>query len=199
VYSALKINAERVNNMPYDVETLINENVDRYTPKLTDYPDINFYALLKAEFKVESNFNQSAIMNEVNVGDFSIGLGQIRIDTARGLYDFGSKTRDEIKALLLDGRFNAFLTGKYLVYQLKRYSGNIKLAVSAYNGGSAMFRIDGKLIYYDEKGFFQVIDNARHNVIGYDEDKINTYEIWNKDYVNAVMKYYDEYSGKKKT
>lgn len=183
-------------NMTYDIETLLKENVDRYGPSLTAYPDVNFYALMKAIMKRESDFNPNCIVNETNVGDYSIGLGQLRIDTAKGLYDFGSKTRDEIKDMLLDGRFNAYLMGKYLVKQLIRYSGNVKLTVSSYNAGTCMFRINNKLVYYDNKGFFVIQNGARVNVTGYDVALIDKYEINNADYVNYVMNWYSLYQKK---
>jgi soluble lytic murein transglycosylase-like protein len=194
----LEYEIDRRNAVTYNIEKILLENVQRYTPELTAWPNVNFYALMKAHMKIESDFNPDAVKNETNVGDFSIGLGQLRIATARGLYDFSGKSNDEVKAMLLDGRFNAYLMGKYIVQQIKRYNGRLSFIISAYNAGSAMFKIDGKIVYYDNRGFFVVSHGLRVDVSDeYDELHLEIYPIANKVYVNAVMKYYNQYSEKK--
>jgi len=189
--------------MSYDLEALFTEMADRYYPDISAY-GIDFRALLKAVAKRESNFNPSCVTPEKD-GDYSIGLMQVTISRARKLWDFGSKTNDQVKTALLEPRFNLYIAGQYLVNQTKRYNGNVKFIISSYNAGTAMFNIDGKVIYWDPKNSFFVLDNGRPPIIpvsGYDESLLDTYKIWNVDYVNYVVTAYNGYvsgTGEKKT
>lgn len=84
--------------------------------------------LLAGVIHQESAFNPYAINNKAPV--WSYGLGQLTIATAK--YRCGLKKED-----LLDPRKNLQCAGKVLAYQLQRYNGNIDLALSAYNAGTA--------------------------------------------------------------
>lgn len=178
--------------MTYDIESLFKEMTERYYPDISAY-GIDFYSLQKAICKRESNFDPSNVTPEKD-GDYSIGLMQIKIATARGLYDFGSKSDAEVKSMLLGAKFNLYLAGMLLVKLIKRYNGNLKFVVSAYNAGTAMFFIDGKIIYWDPRGFFQSIGGVRIPAAGYDESMLESYKIYNSDYVAYVLKAYNEYS-----
>ena len=99
--------------------------------------------LLKGMVFRESSGRANITRYEANVDDYSIGLGQMSLSTARDLGFQG--TRDE----LLDPHTNLLLTAKYLKYHLDLNDGNIPVAVSAYNGGfaaSSYYRQTGEFI-----------------------------------------------------
>ena len=107
-------------------------------------PEIDFMSLQKAHIKQESGFDANAVTPEPNVNDYSIGLMQLRIDTARGVGNFPDTVSDEeIQTKLLDPAFNATLGSKYILYQLKRYNYDLKKAIAAYNAGTAKYKSDG--------------------------------------------------------
>jgi hypothetical protein len=183
--------------MTYDYETILTGASAQFQPELDQHGiTVNLKELIRALVQRESNTTESAITVESNVNDFSIGYGQLRIDTASGILNMPAVSqdqRDAIKSLLLDGKVNLFVTASYLTSQLVRYSGDVKLTLSAYNAGSAMFNIDGEVVYYDEKGFFVVNNGSRVDVSGnYDITQIDDYAIGNASYVDDIYNAYQD-------
>ncbi len=85
--------------------------------------------LLSALCWVESNHKVTAI-NAQDGGSASYGVCQIKLDTARMLgYKGTVKT-------LKEPAVNVYWAGRYLKYQLDRYSGDPRKAVAAYNAGT---------------------------------------------------------------
>lgn len=85
--------------------------------------------LLSALCYVESKHRPYAF-NENDGGSSSIGICQIKLGTARGLGFKG--TAEELSR----PKTNIYYAGKYLKTQIKRYGGDIKKAISAYNAGT---------------------------------------------------------------
>lgn len=96
-------------------------------------------SLLIAICDVESNLNPKAINKDDGHGD-SIGLCQVKLKTARWI-GCANKTQE-----LFVARWNARCAARYLAFQLKRYKGNVRYAVSAYNMGRVRFNRSGKLL-----------------------------------------------------
>lgn len=94
--------------------------------------------LLSAVCWVESKHQVSAI-NAHDNGSPSIGLCQLKLETARGL-----GYRGTAKTLRQDAGINSFYAGKYLRRQLERYDGDIIKAVAAYNSGTYHLGRHGK-------------------------------------------------------
>lgn len=90
-------------------------------------------ALIRAHIKAESNWSPSASRYEPHLNDYSFGLMQVLLRTAREQSGNAKLTTEQ----LLDPQTNIDIGTKYVAYQLKRYKGNIKDAISAYNAGSA--------------------------------------------------------------
>lgn len=86
--------------------------------------------LLDSVCWVESGHNPTAIHKHDGDSD-SIGLCQIKYKTAKWL---GFKGREKD---LYNPKINAYYAAKYLQYQIKRYNGNTKKAIIAYNIGNA--------------------------------------------------------------
>ena len=80
----------------------------------------------------ESAYNPKAINLAGNPGVAisSFGIGQLTRDTAKWFCDIDSE--DD----LLDVNKNTSCSVRYFAWQIKRYSGDINKAVSAYNAGS---------------------------------------------------------------
>ena len=109
--------AAKINEKPY-VRMLIIESANKYkyvSPSL---------ALAVA--KVESNFNSKAISSKG-----AIGVMQIMPKTA--LLEYGV-TRNK----LFNPKINVDLGIKFLNHLIKKYNGRIDIALSHYNGGSAV-------------------------------------------------------------
>jgi len=90
-----------------------------------------FAALLSAVCFVESGHNPHAI-NVSDGGSASYGYCQLKLSTAR---DMGF--RGHVSELWHNREVNRKYASEYLRYQLKRYGGDVRKAVSAYNCGSA--------------------------------------------------------------
>lgn len=99
----------------------------------TDLPK----GLLSALCFVESSHRPAAV-NQDDRGSASIGLCQIKLETAR-LVGF----KGTAKQLQTDPKVNAMYAAKYLKKQLNRYSGDVRKAVAAYNAGTYFPRRDG--------------------------------------------------------
>lgn len=84
--------------------------------------------LLSAMCYAESR-HRPAVINQHDGGSPSIGLCQMKVDTAK-LLGFTGGVKE-----LQDPLTNAFYAGKYLRKQLDRYNGNIPNAIGAYNAG----------------------------------------------------------------
>jgi soluble lytic murein transglycosylase-like protein len=87
-----------------------------------------FMALLSAICWVESKHTPAAI-NVVDGGSASYGECQVKLKTARYMGFKGHPSQ------LLKREVNREFAGKYLRYQLARYDGDVRMAVSAYNAG----------------------------------------------------------------
>lgn len=86
--------------------------------------------LLSAVCYVESGHKPNAIHLNDGGAD-SLGMCQIKLTTARQLGYTG--TANELQ---VNYKINIFYAGKYLRYQLKRYKGDQRKAIAAYNAGS---------------------------------------------------------------
>jgi soluble lytic murein transglycosylase-like protein len=93
--------------------------------------------LLLALCTVESSLNPAAINPNDGDGTPSLGLCQVKVKTARWL---GFEV-DE--ADLLDPHLNAMVAAHYLAKQKRRYRGDVRKAVSAFNAGTATAANEG--------------------------------------------------------
>ena len=110
-------NAKNIYTKPY-IKSLLIENA-RNSSYVTP-------ALALAVAKIESNFKSHAISNKG-----AIGVMQIMPLTA--LMEFGIE-----KKKLFDPKINIKIGVKFLDNLIKKYKGNISIALSHYNGGSAV-------------------------------------------------------------
>ena len=110
-------NAKNIHSKPY-IKSLLIENA-RNSSYVTP-------ALALAVAKIESNYQSDAISNKG-----AIGVMQIMPLTA--LMEFGIE-----KSKLFDPRINIKIGVKFLDHLIKKYKGNISIALSHYNGGSAV-------------------------------------------------------------
>lgn len=101
--------------------------------------DIN---LIKAECFRESSGREDASRWEGNVGEYSIGLMQILLSTAKSLGFQGTKDQ------LFDPKTNIFYGAQYLKFWMDKTNNDLALSSSCYNGG---YRA---LNYYKETGKF---------------------------------------------
>lgn len=85
--------------------------------------------LLSALCYVESTHNPAAIHHDDGNSD-SLGVCQIKLETAKALGFKGSKTE------LMKPEVNVKYAAKYLRKQLNRYGGDTPRAVAAYNTGT---------------------------------------------------------------
>ncbi len=92
--------------------------------------------LLRSVIKAESNFNARA---RSSAG--AVGLMQLMPATARR---FGVKNRRHAGSNIMGG-------ARYLRYLLKRYRGNKRLAMAAYNAGEGRVRRGGKVPSYTKR------------------------------------------------
>lgn len=92
--------------------------------------------LERAVCAVESGLRPNAVHKSDGKTD-SLGICQIQEPTAKMLGFTG--TREE----LMSPWVNSLYAGKYLRYQLDRYKGDIRKAISAYNMGSFREKADG--------------------------------------------------------
>jgi soluble lytic murein transglycosylase-like protein len=92
--------------------------------------------LLRSVIKAESNFNSRA---RSSAG--AVGLMQLMPATARR---FGVKNRRHAGSNIMGG-------ARYLRYLLKRYRGNKRLAMAAYNAGEGRVRRGGKVPSYTKR------------------------------------------------
>ena len=110
-------NAKNIHSKTY-IKSLLIENA-RNSSYVTP-------ALALAVAKIESNYQSDVISNKG-----AIGVMQIMPLTA--LMEFGIE-----KSKLFDPRINIKIGVKFLDHLIKKYKGNISIALSHYNGGSAV-------------------------------------------------------------
>lgn len=115
--------------------------------------DINF---LKAACFTESSGRKDVSRWEANVGEYSIGLMQILLSTARAEGFRGTQ------AELFEPKNNLFYGAKYLKFWLNKTGNDLSLTASAYNGGYRAY------YYYQENNKFlntnhvnKVLENYR--------------------------------------
>lgn len=86
--------------------------------------------LLSALCYVESHHKVDAIHHDDGDSD-SLGIGQVKLKTARWLGFKGTK------AQLMIPEVNIYYSGRYLKLQINRYNGNLEKALTAYNRGNS--------------------------------------------------------------
>lgn len=113
---------------------LSDKKIERTITKAARFVDVPPHLLL-AVCWIESHYQTN--LPEVLDGETpSYGICQIKLETAQ---DMDAWYRHKIPVTierLRDPYLNAFYAAKYLKYQLKRYDGDWKKAVAAYNQGS---------------------------------------------------------------
>lgn len=123
----------------------VNEILVKYsTDYATEYAanNVDFFCLVKALIKRESDFDPKNVTPETNVNDFSVGFMQVRVDTARWLNNEWLTSNKDLFNKLLDVDYNMKTGLKYLTRQLRRYKWDIELATAAYNAGAAKYKAD---------------------------------------------------------
>lgn len=95
--------------------------------------------LLSSLCYVESHHNVSAIHPHDGHGN-SVGICEIKLAAAKQMGYTGPEKG------LMDPSINIYYAGKFLSYQIKRYNGNIKKGITAYNKGHSDG--DGNSTYY---------------------------------------------------
>lgn len=114
--------------------------------------DVQLYALLKGVIARESAWNPGAFRYEPAINDASYGLMQVLLSTAKSALNAPSLTPSD----LFIPDTNIAAGAAYLRYQLGRYGGDYRKAVSAYNCGSdcqtrpTSFWPNGNAAYVDE-------------------------------------------------
>ncbi len=96
-------------------------------------------ALIKAFIQNESRWDVNASRYEPHLKDSSWGLMQVLLKTAKWMMNDASLTIPQ----LVTPKVNIEVGTRYIKYQLKRYGGNIKDAIAAYNAGSVRKKSDG--------------------------------------------------------
>lgn len=114
-------------------------------------------ALVKATIQQESNWNPSAYRREPKHQDASWGLMQVMLATAREV----TGNKDLTASQLLQPEFNILVGTKFLGQLLKRYGGNLKNVIAAYNAGSPRFDAKGN---YENQDY---VDNVYNYFLFY--------------------------------
>ena len=98
------------------------------------------YALIKAVIAAESGFNTAAVSPKG-----AVGLMQLMPTTAQAM---GVKADDKnsVEQKLTDPATNVAAGTRYLNYLLKMFSGNVELAVAAYNAGEGSVKRAGNQV-----------------------------------------------------
>ena len=87
----------------------------------------------------ESRHNPRAFHKDDGIEN-SVGLCQLHVSTAKMMGFKGKETG------LYDPKVNAHYAGKYLAHQLKRYGGDTRKAVAAYNAGTYRTNPKGEIM-----------------------------------------------------
>lgn len=106
--------------------------------------------LVMAIISVESSGRPGASRQEPD-GRISRGLMQVMPGTADQMGYRGNYAR------LFEPSYGVEVGTKYLAWQIRRYAGNLKHAIAAFNSGTAKFTKDGKYVNqgYVDKVFFR--------------------------------------------
>lgn len=101
-----------------------------------------------------ASFDPQRTRYESTVNDTSVGLMQIRVDTARWICstEMQGMPDEDVIAILRDPVWNCAIGCKYLLYQTYRYNGGDLLnyqplgawVAAAYNAGSAIYNFQSK-------------------------------------------------------
>jgi len=103
------------------------------------------YDLLKAVISTESNFNAKVVSP---MG--AVGLMQVIPETAER-FGVSAKGRQTVEQRLTDPRINLQAGARYLAWLLKRFDGEVPLALAAYNAGEgAVDRAGRRIPNYSE-------------------------------------------------
>lgn len=113
--------------------------------------------LVKGLIKQESNWDVNASRYEAHLNDSSWGLMQVLLSTAKSTLGNDSLTI----AQLINPETNVTAGTKFIASQLKRYNGNVRDAIAAYNAGSARKTQDGKYVNQS------YVDNVYRNYMMY--------------------------------
>ena len=108
-------------------------------------------SLALAVAETESNFRPHVVSHAG-----AIGVMQIMPATAFGLYKIG-------RAALFDPRTNIRIGVRFLDHLIKKYNGRIDLALSHYNGGSAVMKNgSARVLPYTRSYVSRVLARSRH-------------------------------------
>ena len=110
--------------------------------------------LLSALCWVESHHKVNAV-NQFDGGSASVGICQMKLDTARTL----GFTGDEKE--LMKPEVNMTYAAKYLAKHIKRYDDDINKAVAAYNAGKCRLNAKGQIM--NRKYVRKVIESWKEN------------------------------------
>ena len=108
-------------------------------------------SLARAVAETESNFRPHVVSHAG-----AVGIMQIMPATASGLYKTG-------RAALFDPRTNIRVGVRFLDHLIKKYNGRIDLALSHYNGGSAVMKNgSAQVLPYTRDYVSRVLARSRH-------------------------------------
>ena len=108
-------------------------------------------SLALAVAETESNFRPHVVSHAG-----AVGVMQIMPATAFGLYKIG-------RAALFDPQTNIRIGVRYLDHLIKKYNGRIDLALSHYNGGSAVMQNgSARVLPYTRSYVSRVLTRSRH-------------------------------------
>lgn len=97
---------------------------------------------IKAIIAIESTWNPVAKRYEAHLKEYSMGLMQLLLSTAKEVSGNKNLTYEQLQ----NPTMNIMLGTKYFAKQLKRYDGNYSDAVAAYNAGSVKKALDGTYV-----------------------------------------------------
>ena len=97
---------------------------------------------IRAVIAIESNWDPLAKRYEAGHKEYSMGLMQLLLSTAREISGNKNLTYEQLQNPIT----NIDLGTKYIAKQLKRYNGNYSDAIAAYNAGSVRKTIDGTYV-----------------------------------------------------
>lgn len=135
-----------------DISTIDKNNLEAIF-KASDHFKVE-RALMLGLIMWESGFNTNEQLFEKNVNDFSVGLCQVRYETAKGM-GFKGKLAD-----LFDPYTNVYYGARYLSERLHENNNNYPDSLSAYNAGHVSKNllgqytnadyVNGIMIYYGQ-------------------------------------------------
>lgn len=108
--------------------------------------------LLLAVCWQESNHRNA--INAMDGNSASYGICQVKLSTAKMVMP-SVKAGD-----LLNPTINSFIAAKYLKTQLKRYNGDEKMAIAAYNAGKVKYNKKGLIV---NRHYVNLVVAHKHN------------------------------------